>query len=38
VLVAVSTLLAAAAGIPLGIALTRRPKLARPVWLLPRKL
>ena len=30
-LVAVSTLLAAAAGIPLGIALTRRPKLARPV-------
>ncbi len=31
VLVAVSTLLAAAAGIPLGIALTRRPRLARPV-------
>ena len=30
-LVAVSTLLAAAAGIPLGIALTRRPRLARPV-------
>jgi osmoprotectant transport system permease protein len=31
VLVAVSTLLAAAVGIPLGIALTRRPKLARPI-------
>jgi osmoprotectant transport system permease protein len=31
VLVAVSTILAAAAGIPLGIALTRRPRLARPV-------
>jgi osmoprotectant transport system permease protein len=30
-LVAVSTVLASAAGIPLGIALTRRPKLARPV-------
>jgi osmoprotectant transport system permease protein len=31
VLVAVSTLLAAAIGIPLGIALTRRPALARPI-------
>jgi osmoprotectant transport system permease protein len=31
VLVAVSTLLAAAIGIPLGIILTRRPRLARPV-------
>ena len=31
VLVAVSTLLAAAIGIPLGIALARRPALARPV-------
>ncbi len=30
-LVAVSTLLAAAIGIPLGIVLTRRPRLARPV-------
>lgn len=30
-LVAVSTLLAAAIGIPLGIILTRRPRLARPV-------
>ena len=30
-LVGVSTLLAAAAGIPLGIFLTRRPRLARPV-------
>ena len=30
-LVAVSTLLAAAVGIPLGIWLTRRPKLARPI-------
>ena len=30
-LVAVSTLLAAAIGIPLGIALTRRPRLARPI-------
>ena len=30
-LVAVSTALACAAGIPLGIALTRRPRLARPV-------
>jgi osmoprotectant transport system permease protein len=31
VLVAVSTLLAAAVGIPLGIFLTRRPRLARPI-------
>ena len=31
VLVAVSTFLAAAVGIPLGIWLTRRPKLARPI-------
>lgn len=31
VLVAASTLLAAAAGIPLGVLLTRRPRLARPV-------
>jgi osmoprotectant transport system permease protein len=31
VLVAVSTALAVAAGLPLGIALTRRPRLARPV-------
>ena len=31
VLVAVSTLIAAAIGIPLGIALARRPALARPV-------
>lgn len=31
VLVAVSTLLAAAAGIPLGVLLTRRPRLARPI-------
>lgn len=31
VLVLVSTLLAVAVGVPLGIALTRRPRLARPV-------
>jgi len=31
VLVAVSTILAAAIGIPLGILLTRRPRLARPI-------
>lgn len=31
VLVAVSTALAVAAGLPLGVALTRRPRLARPV-------
>ena len=31
VLVAISTFLAAAAGIPLGILLTRRPRLARPI-------
>jgi osmoprotectant transport system permease protein len=31
VLVAVSTIAAAAVGIPLGVALTRRPKLSRPI-------